>query len=159
MSASSSTGVDIQQLTGDDVALMESLLATFGAAFGEAQTYGSNQPSAGYLRQLLSSDFFIALAAVKNGEVVGGLAAYQLRKFEQERSEIYIYDLAVDVAHRRKGIATELIQQLTKLGAARGAYVIFVQADVGDEPAIALYSKLGVREDVLHFDIALVTVR
>jgi aminoglycoside 3-N-acetyltransferase I len=23
-----------------------------------------------------------------------------------------------------------------------------------DEPAIALYSKLGVREEVLHFDIA-----
>ena len=34
--------------------------------------------------------------------------------------------------------------------------MIFVQADTGveDEPAIALYTKLGVREDVLHFDIA-----
>jgi aminoglycoside 3-N-acetyltransferase I len=32
--------------------------------------------------------------------------------------------------------------------------VIFVQADLQDEPAIALYSKLGSREDVLHFDIA-----
>ena len=37
---------------------------------------------------------------------------------------------------------------------ARGAYVIFVQADIIDEPAIALYSKLGAREEVLHFDIA-----
>jgi len=32
--------------------------------------------------------------------------------------------------------------------------VIFVQADLGDAPAIALYSKLGRREEVLHFDIA-----
>jgi len=32
---------------------------------------------------------------------------------------------------------------------------VFVQADWGDEPAIALYSKLGVREDVHHFDIPL----
>ncbi len=33
--------------------------------------------------------------------------------------------------------------------------MIFVQADTGaeDEPAIALYTKLGTREDVLHFDI------
>jgi aminoglycoside 3-N-acetyltransferase I len=46
-----------------------------------------------------------------------------------------------------------LIQELKKLAAARAAYVIFVQADIGDEPAIALYSKLGIREDVLHFDI------
>jgi len=28
-----------------------------------------------------------------------------------------------------------------------------VQADLGDDPAIALYTKLGQREDVLHFDI------
>jgi len=38
---------------------------------------------------------------------------------------------------------------------ARAAYVIFVQADTDDAPAIALYSKLGIREDVLHFDIAI----
>lgn len=47
-----------------------------------------------------------------------------------------------------------LIDELKKIAAARAAYVIFVQADIGDEPAIALYTKLGVREDVLHFDIA-----
>jgi aminoglycoside 3-N-acetyltransferase I len=32
---------------------------------------------------------------------------------------------------------------------------MFVQADLGDDPAIALYTKLGSREDVLHFDIAI----
>lgn len=47
-----------------------------------------------------------------------------------------------------------MIQELKKIAAARGAYVIFVQADIGDAPAIALYTKLGVREDVVHFDIA-----
>jgi aminoglycoside 3-N-acetyltransferase I len=31
--------------------------------------------------------------------------------------------------------------------------VIFVQADPGDAPAIALYESLGTREDVHHFDI------
>jgi aminoglycoside 3-N-acetyltransferase I len=80
--------------------------------------------------------------------------AGQPLQFEQPRSEIYIYDLAVAAAHRRQGIATALIQELKRIAAARGAYVIFVQADLGDEPAIALYTKLGVREDVLHFDIA-----
>ena len=67
---------------------------------------------ADYLRQLLDSDYFIAIAALKEGEVVGGLTAYELKKFEQERSEIYIYDLAVAAAHRRQGIATALIQKL-----------------------------------------------
>jgi aminoglycoside 3-N-acetyltransferase I len=102
---------------------------------------------------LLGSDNFIAIAAVRGGVVVGGLAAYVLQKFERERSEVYIYDLAVDAAHRRQGIATALILQLKKIARARSAYVIFVQADTIDAPAIALYSKLGIREDVLHFDI------
>lgn len=144
----------IQRITRDDVIVMEALLATFAEAFNEARTYGGNRPSAGYLRQLLASDYFIALAAVKSGRVVGGLAAYELKKFEQERSEIYIYDLAVAAAHRREGIATALIMELKKIAAARGAYVIFVQADLRDAPAIALYTRLGTREDVLHFDIA-----
>ena len=60
----------------------------------------------------------------------------------------------VAAAHRRQGIATALIEELKHIAAARGAYVIFVQADLGDDAAIALYEKLGAREDVLHFDIA-----
>jgi len=150
----SSSGFSIRQLAANDIALLEALLAMFGDAFGETATYNGNRPSASYLRQLLAGVSFIAVVALKSGEVVGGLAAYELRKFEQERSEIYIYDLAVAAAHRRQGIATAAIQELRKIAAARRAYVIFVQADIGDEPAIALYTKLGAREDVLHFDIA-----
>jgi aminoglycoside 3-N-acetyltransferase I len=135
---------------------MDALLATFGEAFEDPATYTARRPGDAYLRRLLADDTFIALAAVKDAGVVGGLAAYELRKFEQERSEIYIYDLAVLAAHRREGVATALIEALKVIAAARGAYVIFVQADTGveDEPAIALYTKLGRREDVLHFDIA-----
>ena len=143
----------IHALGPDDVAVMEGLLTVFGEAFEERDTYGGARPSREYLRRLLGSDYFIALAALKDGEVAGGLAAYELQKFEQARSEIYIYDLAVAAAHRRQGIATALIVELKQLAAARGAYVIYVQADLGDTPAIELYSKLGVREDVLHFDI------
>ena len=145
--------LSIRHLTTDDVALMEALSATFGEAFNEVKTYGGKRPDAAYLQSLLGSDYFIALAALHRGKVVGGIAAYELKKFEQQRSEIYIYDLAVLEKYRRKGIATALIDELGKIAAARGAYVIFVQADSGDEPAIALYSKLGVREEVLHFDL------
>ena len=143
----------VRQLRPDDVTLMEGMLTMFGQAFDEFETYGSRRPSKAYLARLLGSDSFIALVALKNGSIVGGIAAYELQKFEQERSEIYIYDLAVATAHRREGIATALISELKIIAAARGAYVIFVQADIGDEPAIALYAKLGLREDVLHFDI------
>ncbi|MBA4265781.1 MAG: AAC(3)-I family aminoglycoside N-acetyltransferase [Comamonadaceae bacterium] len=147
--------MEIRQLTRNDVALMEALLSTFAEAFDDPDSYNGNRPSAAYLRALLGGDSFIALVALSNGQVVGGIAAYELKKFEQQRSEIYIYDLAVASNHRREGVATALIEKLKQVAAARGAYVIFVQADTGveDAPAIALYTRLGKREDVLHFDI------
>lgn len=146
----------ICQLAANDLALMESMMTAFGRAFNELETYTAARPGKAYLERLLGSDYFIALAALKNDSVVGGIAAYELKKFERERSEIYIYDLAVAAGHRREGIATALISELRRIAAARGAHVIFVQADTGDEdkPAVALYTKLGLREDVLHFDIA-----
>ncbi len=147
--------VDIRQLQPSDLRLMHAMLTMFGEAFDETATYGEKRPSDDYLRRLLAGDSFIALAAVKDDAVVGGIAAYELRKFEQQRSEIYIYDLAVAASYRRQGIATALIEKLKQIAVERGAYVIFVQADTGveDEPAIALYTKLGTREQVLHFDI------
>ncbi|HEX2853076.1 MAG TPA: AAC(3)-I family aminoglycoside N-acetyltransferase [Opitutaceae bacterium] len=143
----------IRRLTPRDIPQLEEMLTVFGEAFGDTPTYSGARPSARYFERLLGSDTFIAIAALENDRVVGGLAAYELRKFEQERSEIYIYDLAVAIGHRRRGIATALIRELQAMATERGAYVIYVQADVSDPPAIALYSKLGVREDVLHFDI------
>lgn len=144
----------LHRLTSADLDRMDALLSMFGEAFGEPATYGAARPHPDYLARLLGNEAFIAIVALVDGEVVGGLAAYELQKFEQERSEIYIYDLAVAARHRRRGIATALIVELRRLAAAGRAYVIFVQADQGDAPAIALYSKLGTREDVLHFDIA-----
>lgn len=144
----------IRHLTPEDLTLTDALLTTFADAFGDAASYSSARPSAAYTQKLLQSPEFIALAALKEGRLVGGLAAYELRKFEQERSEIYIYDLAVAAAHRRDGIATALISELKNIAKARGAYVIFVQVDLEDAAAVALYTKLGVREDVLHFDIS-----
>jgi len=145
----------IQQLTPEEIPLLEALSTAFGEAFEDAETYTGKRPSTDYLRRLLSDNSFIALVALQDGLVVGGIAAYELRKFEQERSEIYIYDLAVLAAYRRQGIATALIRELQAIASTRGAHVIFVQADTteDDEPAIALYTKLGTREDVLHFDI------
>ena len=150
---SSSAAFTVRRLAPSDLDLMHALLTVFGAAFHDAATYGAARPDAGYLERMLGSDFFIALVALKDEAVVGGLAAYELPKFEQPRSEIYIYDLAVAAAHRREGIATALIAALRSIAAARSAYVIFVQADPGDAAAIALYTQLGTREDVLHFDI------
>lgn len=144
---------EIITLGVEDQALMNGALNCFGAVFDDYETYVSQRPSKEYLENLLSSDSFICLVAVSEAKVVGALASYELKKFEQQRSEIYIYDLAVDEKFRRRGIATALIEHLKPIGKERGAWVIYVQADYLDEPAVKLYSKLGIWEEVLHFDI------
>jgi aminoglycoside 3-N-acetyltransferase I len=133
---------------------LKEMLASFAEAFDDHESYQSAIPSDEYLNALLAREDLIPLVAVADGKVVGGLVAYVLQKFEQERSEIYIYDLAVDEEYRRRGIATGLINKLREIARERGAWVIYVQADHGDDPAIKLYESLGTREDVLHFDIA-----
>jgi aminoglycoside 3-N-acetyltransferase I len=151
----SSRNVTIRRLAQGDVPYLRSLNALFGEAFADRETYTAQPPSDAYLETLLAKEHVAVLVALAGGEVVGGLVAYEFDKFERARREVYIYDLAVLEGHRRQGIATALIEHLKDMAAQRGAWVIFVQADYGDEPAIALYTKLGVREDVLHFDIAI----
>lgn len=146
----------IQRLGPRDVPLMRAVLDCFGEVFDEVDTYCSAQPDDAYLEELLSGGGFVAIAAVREGgEVIGGLAGYELRKFERRRSELYIYDLGVREPWRRKGVATALLEESKRVARERGAWVVYVQADPEDAPAVALYTKLGRREDVFHFDLDL----
>ena len=148
--------VTVQRLAAGDVQRLRQLNRLFETAFEDPEQYGSAPPDDAYLEALLAKAHVVALAALDAGVVVGGLVAYELDKFEQARRELYIYDLAVAQAHRRRGVATALIRRLQAIAADRGCWVIYVQADYGDEPAVALYEGLGVREDVMHFDIPVV---
>jgi aminoglycoside 3-N-acetyltransferase I len=145
----------ISHLGPEETARMRALNALFAREFEDLKHYASNPPDDAYLAaQLANPAIIVLIAEAADGTIIGGLVAYELPKLEQARSEIYIYDLAVAESHRRQGVATALIAELQFIARERGAWVIYVQADYGDDPAIALYTKLGTREDVMHFDIA-----
>lgn len=139
---------------GDDLHF-EALLDLFAEAFDDPESYSSARPKPDYRQALLARTDVVALVALEGQKVVGALVAYELPKFEQERSEFYIYDLAVAEKWRRRGVATAMINELKFIAKARRGWVIYVQADYGDDPAVALYTKLGSREDVMHFDVPL----
>ena len=143
----------VERLGAGDVEAMRAANQLFGEVFGE-EGYHGPRPGDDYLRKLLGDDKFIALTARIDGEMAGALAGYELIKFEAERSEIYIYDLAVREEFRRRGVATALIEALKPIAREVGAWMIYVQADPPDAPAVALYDKLGTREEVFHFDIS-----
>ena len=144
----------LHRLHPGDSHFYDHMLDLFGRAFEEPEEFGAARPSASYRDELLADPTFIALAALDGETLVGALAAYEIRKFEQERREIYIYDLAVEEAYRRRGIATTLIGEVTRIARDRGVYLVMIQAEAEDAPAVALYSKLGTRLEAVHFDIA-----
>lgn len=145
----------VQRLEPGEATRFRELNQLFREAFGDDYPMDSRRPTDAYLESLLAKPHVIPLIALDGGRVVGGLVAYLLDKFEQARSEIYIYDLAVAEAYRRRGIARSLIFELKKIAKKAGAWVIYVQADKdeADKPARELYASLGEREDVFHYDI------
>ena len=112
----------------------------FGGVLGGTWAYGMDSP--GYWWGQLE---FAAGPKVELLTPTGGPDAAFLERFLAARGA---------GPHHLNFLVSD-IEALRKLASARGACVIFVQADTGieDQPAIALYSKLGVREAVLHFDI------
>ncbi|WP_435419331.1 N-acetyltransferase family protein [Parerythrobacter aurantius] len=147
----------VRHLGAGDLVGFRAMNALFCEVFGEPGQYASRPPDDEYVIGWLGQPSNIALLAEAEGQVVGALAGYELAKFEQARSEIYIYDLAVADSHRRQGVATALIDELRRIARERGAWTIFVQADIvpEDEPARALYRNLASEEiTALHFDIA-----
>jgi aminoglycoside 3-N-acetyltransferase I len=144
---------DVARLTAGDIVFARRALELFGEVFDDLPAYCSDQPDDAWLAELLADPNFIFQVVREGNRITGAMASYVLRKFEQPRREIYIYDLAVAEDCRRQGIATALIEALKAIAREIGAWVIYVQADHGDDPAVALYTKLGTREDVMHFDI------
>lgn len=149
----SSMTCKLKRLGPADVAEMARLNALFYAAFEDDADYRDAPPGAAYVSETLGDLNVIALVAYDGPSMAGGLVAYRLPKLEQARSEIYIYDLAVAAPFRRKGIATTLINEVRHIAHDTDAWVVYIQADQDDPPADTLYSGLGAREEVLHFDL------
>lgn len=93
---------DLLRLGPADTSALRQLNTLFSAAFEDPDAYDGAPPPDNYVANLLAKEHVVVLVALSGGDVVGGLVAYELEKFERARSEFYIYDLAVAEAHRRK---------------------------------------------------------
>jgi aminoglycoside 3-N-acetyltransferase I len=144
-----------RQLQATDTLLFQDLLKLFAEVFEDPESYQSNIPDVEYIRNFLLDDAHIVLVAeTEDGGVVGGLVAYELQKFEQRRSELYIYDLAVAGSHQRQHVGTNLLETLKQIALDRGIHTVFVQADKEDSGAIAFYRTLSSDESEGYvFDI------
>jgi hypothetical protein len=62
----------------DDLSLLRQMNDLFARAFDDPERYAAHPPTDAYLADLLGNPDFVAIAAVREGRVVGGLAGYFL---------------------------------------------------------------------------------
>jgi aminoglycoside 3-N-acetyltransferase I len=107
-----------------------------------------------YIARLLADDAFWAVGAFEGTDPVGCITAHALAMTRHERTELFIYDLAVRADRQRRGIGRQLVDSLVASAAERGIDVVFVPADDDDTHALAFYEGLGGRPaKVTIFDL------
>jgi ribosomal protein S18 acetylase RimI-like enzyme len=86
------------------------------------------------------------LVAYVDGFAAGFVSAVETTH-PDKGTELFLYELAVDAAHRRKGVGRALVEALASLGRERGCYGMWVLAETDNEPALATYARAGGRRE------------
>ncbi len=123
----------IRRLGPDDVAQAEEAVRAFKA--------GSR--SAGSLERFLRNPANYLLVGEAAGEPVGLLMAYRLERADREASQMFVYEVDVATAWRRKGLASALLGEIVALAQAEGMFEAFVLTSGSNAAARRLYARTG----------------
>jgi len=139
---------EIRRLAKEDLSIFNSLINLFNLVFEEEPKIGSEANSL----RLLDNERFIAIVALAENEIAGGLTAYELPMYYSDSSEIFLYDLAVKAEYQRMGVGKGLLQSLKEYCIKNGIKDFFVMAHAEDEHAIEFYRATGGRDEkVINF--------
>src|SRR5215510_13429943 len=98
----------------------------------EQASFPSPWTQASFLHEL-RSPYSRLIAAEWHGQVIGYLCAWLIA------DELQILDVAVDPAHRRRGVGKHLLQYILIEGQRGGARSASLEVRKSNAPAIALY--------------------
>ena len=95
----------------------------------------------------VTSEQFISLAAEEDGEIIGVCFVELREKSLMVELPIAVMNaLCVDEAHQRKGVATKLFEEATKLAREAGAKRLDLMVWGFNDKARAFYEKIGMKE-------------
>lgn len=94
---------------------------------------------------LAASADSLLLVAVEGGAVVGQCLAH-LHRQPDKPTELYLDNLGVSEAFRRRGIGRALVNAAMAWGKARGAALLWVATEPENAEALGLYRSLGLGE-------------
>ena len=88
---------------------------------------------------LLADPRTLMLVAFDGETPVGFVLAHALPRRHGDRAKLFVYEVDVAETHRRRGIASELLEQLARLARERGIRTGFVLTEPDNGPANAFY--------------------
>ncbi len=92
---------------------------------------------------LLADPRTLMLVAFDGDEPVGFVLAHELPRRHGDSSGFFVYEVDVAETHRRRGIASQLLERLAGLARERGIAQGFVLTDPDNDAANALYRSAG----------------
>jgi len=95
------------------------------------------------VRDYLATPHHHFVVAIADGEVVGQVAAVVHKHLDQRPVELYIDEVAVAPAYRRKGIARLMLDEMFELGRELGCAEAWVGTEADNSAATTLYETRG----------------
>jgi ribosomal protein S18 acetylase RimI-like enzyme len=92
--------------------------------------------------RFLADDGHHLLIASEHGRAVGFVSGVEVTH-PDKGTEMFLYELAVDEPHRRRGIGRALVEHLGTLARAAGCYGMWVVTDHDNNAARATYEGTG----------------
>lgn len=112
------------------------------AAMSEAHVEAGLKPAWGAAR--IRWHVRDAESVVLTARLQAMVAGFAIMRYGEDVAHLNL--LAVDPAHRRRGIARALVRWLEETALTAGTFVIGLELRAGNEPARALYRALGYHE-------------
>lgn len=130
--------IDIKHLgPGDDALVME------------ARHLFDSDPQLEAVSEFLADRRHHLLLAYADSRSVGFVSGVELTH-PDKGTEMFLYELAVDEGHRRRGIGKALVEALGAIAQARGCYDMWVLTDEDNDAALRTYRSSGADQSSTH---------
>lgn len=121
---------------------MEIRRVTEGEAVEAASSLFDRAAKPGATSQFLASPNHHLLIAYERGIPVGFVSGVETTH-PDKGTEMFLYELGVDGAFRRRGIGKALVSAIAELARDHGCYGMFVLTDEDNDAALATYASAG----------------
>jgi ribosomal protein S18 acetylase RimI-like enzyme len=94
------------------------------------------------------------LAVADDGRPIGFVTGVETCH-PDKGTEMFVYELGVDAASRRQGVARALLERLAGVARERGCYAMWTGTEDDNEPALATYRAIGAELDPTTVSVTL----